>query len=87
MARIVAWYVPDWHTGGNGPEWQTLKEPLSGHAFAEHVGQRDDEHADEGTFAEGHIRLDDGREMAFSIEKEYSVDYYLNVDDDAEGDL
>lgn len=76
-AKIVAWRVPDWH----GDEWQELDEPLDDMGF-ESLVERQDDCADEGVLCEGSLRLDDGREFAFTVAKSYSVDYSLEISGD-----
>jgi len=85
MALIVAWYVPDWHDDGSGETaWVDLPTPETEAEFEEHVSHCDDDHADEGTFAKGLVRLDDGRVLPFEVEKAYSVDYSLTIEDPEE---
>lgn len=78
-ALIVAWRVPNWH----GDEWQELDDPLDDLEFESLVERQDDDCADEGVFCEGSLRLDDGRELPFSVEKSYSVDYWLEISGDS----
>jgi hypothetical protein len=73
--QIVAWRVRYWHED----EWQELDPPLDEEAFEKLVAECDDDGADEGTFARGEVRLDDGEVRLFEVEKSYSVDYTLSV--------
>lgn len=85
MALIAAWYVPSWHDNGSGARaWSELPTPLTELEFEAHIEQCDDDYAEEGVFAEGLVRLDDGRELPFRVEKTYSVDCTLEIDDEDE---
>jgi hypothetical protein len=71
--RVVAWRSEDW----TGVDWRELDEPLDEQKFAEFIGETDDDGAEEGTYAAGEVRLEDGSVHEFHVEKSYSVDYTM----------